>query len=234
MSNMTKTFRDTARAIVAARDNNLLDYGADEQINLATEALDVFHARRPLQAVAGRALDLAGFGEATIHFESTDLDKRYLLVTEVGAALGMEPWKACKWARQRWEWAVLDQRRDDEENGRLGYEYLDDHVDLRVLFYADDVPDAKPDANGKKWEHYGEWLISDSVMLSFLMDSPWGHEFFKNARDHMGIAFRSTFGANVKDERDQEVLNSLFGTDLSEEEALRKAKRGPAVEDGDA
>jgi hypothetical protein len=232
MNDMTLVFESVAYAIVKKHEDALFNYGFEEQIDLAVEQLQNFHKLTPLVPVSGKVIDLAGFGEAPIHFESAEHDKRYLLVTQVGAALGVEPWKACAWSRREWEWAVLEQRSADEErgDGRIGYEGMRDHLDLRVDFIAEGVPDAKPDANGQRWENYGEWLISDDRLLAFLMDSPWGHEFFENAKDHMGIAFMKSFGQNARDEQERDMMDRLFGTDVPEDEALRKARRGPSID----
>lgn len=233
MSDMQMVFEAFSYAIVKPHEDELFNYGFDEQINQAVTRFEQFHKITPLRPVTGKVIDLAGFGEAPIHFESVEHDKRYLRVTEVGAALGMEPWKACEWSQRRWDWAVLDQRSCDEDrgDGRIGYECMRDHLDLGVDFIRHDVPDAKPDGNGERWEDFGEWLVSDDCLILFLMDSPWGHEFFENAKDHMGIGFMNSFGKNAKSDSDRENLDSLFGTDLSEEEALRKATRGPTFDE---
>lgn len=229
---MTAAFEFLAIAIVAANDNNLLEYGPEEQVAHAVKALEHFAKTTPLTPVDDTVIDLAGFGEAAVHFASSD--SRYLLLSEVAGQLGMPVWKACDWAELQHRFAVQDQRRADEErgDGRLGYEHLRDYVDLRFMFTAED-PEAKPDAGGRRCSSYGDWLICNDRLPLFLACSPWGKEFVDNVFDHFSISMRKVWGDKLNELTAYHADGTpapgvkLFHTDLSEEEALRKACRGP-------
>lgn len=131
--------------------------------------------------------------------------------------------------------AVQDQRRADEErgDGLLGYEYMRDYVDLNLWFIADD-PEAKPDAGGRRWSAYGDWLIANDRLPLLLACSPWGKEYVDNVFDHFSIGMRKVWGDKLADLTAYRADGTpapgvrLFHTDLTEEEALRKARRGPA------
>lgn len=216
-------------------DEHLLNEGPKEQARRATAALTRFHARFPLTRVRYKVLDLAGFGEVSVVFESEA--EPYVLIGDVARALGMPVHAACKWARQQQSWAIEDQRRADEDrgDGLLGWDYLSSLCDLRFEFIADD-PEAKPDANGRRWSSYGEWLIARTKLTQLIAISPWGEEFMNNTADHMALGFRAAFGDRVDQLQaytaDGEPSDArLFHTDLTEEEAARKAVRGPVVPD---
>jgi len=207
--------------IVHRHDHQLFNEGPDEQTANGVAALTHFAKTTPLRPVVGRYVDLAGFGQADIVYES-DHDE-YLLLSDVAAALGMPVWKACEWARQDHLWAIEDQRSVDEErgDGRLGYKCLRSLVDLRLDFIEHDVPDAKPDANGERWAQFGEWLIARDRLPAFILVSPWGREFMDNTMPHMAHVGRKVWGS---------AFGALFDTDgMTEEEALRRATRGPNV-----
>jgi hypothetical protein len=207
--------------IVHRHDHQLFNYGPEEQIAYGVEALTHFAKTTPLRPAYGKYIDLAGFGQADIVYES-DHDE-YLLLSDVAAQLGVPVWKACEWARQDHLWAVEDQRRLDEErgDGRLGYECLRSLVDLRVHFIEWDVPDAKPDAQGQRWEDFGEWLIARDRLPAFILASPWAKEFMDNTMAHMAHVARKVWGHG---------FGGLFDTEgMTEEEALRRATRGPNV-----
>lgn len=236
-------FSNFAQIIAARNHESLLNDGPEEQIERAVQALKRFHATTPLSPVSNTVIDLAGFGEAPVHFAS-DGD-RYLLLSEVAQHLGMPAWKACDWARQQRLWAVEDQRTADEErgDGRLGWDCLRDYVDLRFDFIADD-PQATPDVNGKRWSTYGDWLLSATRLPLFIMVSPWGKEFTDNIAPHMGHAMRKAFGDKLKDIPTYDAVDgeptgrsahdSLYGVHgLTEDEALRRARRGPVIEPHD-
>lgn len=237
------SFRVLALDVVTRNLDRLFNDGADEQTDQAVQVLQRFHAVTPLLPVHDVVIDLAGFGEAPVrfaHFDRTDtLAEQYLLLSDLAEAVGMPIWKACEWARLQYQYAVEDQRQLDEDrgDGRLGYDCMRDYIDLGFDFIADD-PEAKPDANGRRWSQYGDWLISQGRLPWFLCCSPWGKEFIDNAKEHMAIGMRKVFGETLKNAKTYDAdgtptggnaYDDLFRTgDLSEEEALRKARRGPS------
>ncbi len=221
MTPSTLPFHQFAKDIVTRNEQHLCDYGPAEQIARAVEALERFHAHTPLRpARPGHMVDLAGFGSAAVHWYGPN--DQYLLISEVGAALGMPAWDTTRWARQQYLYAVEDQRQADEErgDGRLGYELMRDYLDLRLWCVADN-PAAAPDAGGRRYSDYGDWLISSDRLMLFILDSPWGKEFQANMRDLLAHGARKFLGGD------------LFHTDLSEEEARRKARRGPTISMGE-
>lgn len=230
---MNETFKRFIEPLVAeGNGQRLFNDGPEVQIARAVEALEKFAKTTPLHRVTDVWVDMAGFGDAPIHFDA-DGD-RYLLLSEVANQLGVPIWTACEWADQEHLWAIQDQRHQDEErgDGRLGYDCLRDYIDLRLDFIQDN-PEAKPDADGKRWSSYGDWLISDDRLPAFILVSPWGREFMDNTRDHFGHALRKVWGDKLNNltayGADGTPLPgvSLFASDLSEEEALKKARRGP-------
>ncbi|MFI6510047.1 hypothetical protein ACIBCT_20780 [Streptosporangium sp. NPDC050855] len=234
---MRAVFEKFAADIVARNDDHLLDYGPEEQIAKAVEALEKFSKTTPIAlALPGHMIDLAGFGAAPVHFEGTE--DRYLLLSEVAEALGVPVWEACDWADKQQLHALQDQRGLDEErgDGRLGWECLRGYCDLNLSFvvhHADDYPGAEPDANGKKWDFYGDWLISHDRLLAFIADSPWSKEFMTNMSDLFAHGMKKFFGDDIKDlpayraDGTPATAADMFHTDLTEEEARQKARRGP-------
>ncbi len=206
-----------ATALVERHAGRLMDYGPEEQIKNVLAALERFHSFTGIRPVEpGHMIDLAGFGEAPVHFESDD--KRYLLVTEVGTALGMPVWESCAWARKQYAWDVEEQRTRDEErgDGRLGWECLDDYCDLRLWCAAEKPP--SPETGKVHHADYGEWLISHDRLMLLILDSPWSKEFMGNTKDLMAHGMKKFFG-----------MGDLFDTDVPEDEARRNARRGPNI-----
>lgn len=217
---MNDVFRRVAAEIVARNIDHLAEYSADEQVSRAVAALEKFHRTTPLTPVGpGHFVDLAGFGSAAVYF--TGGDRRYVLLSEAAAALGMPAWDACKWARAELLNAIEGQREIDEERGddRLGWDCLRDHCDLGVWFTVEN-PEAPPDAGGRRWSDFGDWLISDERLIALILDSPWGSEFMRNASPLFGHAARKAFG---------EGFGALLPVDIPEDEAVKRARRGPSV-----
>lgn len=219
----------------------LLEEGPEEQAKRVAERLAKFDAKVPLIPVADTVIDLAGFGEARIHF--TSAEDNYLLLSEVADALGWPLQAAVKWADLQYDFALRDQRRLDEErgDGRLGYECMRDYVDLGIWAIVDD-PAAKPDAGGKRYSHTGEWLISHDRLPALLMSSPWSKEFMDNSLPAFGHAMREIWGDKLKTSpvygTDGHVVgnayDNFFSTDgLTKDEAIERARRGPVLDEDD-
>ncbi|NEC92201.1 hypothetical protein [Streptomyces sp. SID12501] len=233
-----------AEKVVAKHDALLLDYGPEEQTARAVAALERISAVKPLAPLpAGTVIDLAGFGEAPVVYVTED--EEYLLLSDIAEALGWPLHKADAWARLQHGYAVRDQRDHDEErgDGRLGWECLLDYIDLRLDLIEDD-PEAKPDAGGRRWSHSGDWLISRDRLPALIMSSPWSKEFMDNSLPAFGHAMRKVWGDKLKDIPTVTVdgtptggnaYDDMFRTDgMTEEEALRRARRGPALDGGTA
>ncbi|MGW0805964.1 hypothetical protein [Nonomuraea sp. NPDC002799] len=241
---ITTTFRDFAAGIVARNDENLCDYGPEEQTAKAVKALEKFHAHTPIEpAPPGLMIDLFGFGSAAIHFVSAE--ERYMLLSELGAELGVPIWEATKWVRQQYLYALEDQRGLDEErgDGRFGWECLRDYLDLE-LWCVTDNPEVKPDAKAGRHVDYGEWLISVDRLMVFILDSPWGKVFMDNTSDIMRIGMQKFMGEGVlsdvpvyrsdgnpalHDDGTPMTARDIWRTPLTEKEAREKARRGPNI-----
>lgn len=237
-------FRDFAAAIVARNDDNLCDYGPEEQTAKAVEALEKFHTHTPLKpAPPGLMIDLFGFGSTRIVFESAE--DRYMVLSELAGALGMPIWEATKWARQQHLYALEDQRQNDEEGdgGRIGWECLRDYCDLG-LWCVTENPEYKPGTKGIRHYDYGEWLISVDRLMLFILDSPWSKEFQRNTSDLMRLGMRKFMSGGLMsdvpvvrtdgnpalhDDGTPMTAADLWHTPLTEEEARRKAHRGPNI-----
>ncbi|WP_062207929.1 hypothetical protein [Streptomyces sp. NBRC 109706] len=210
-----------AGLVVARQADHLLDEGPVQQTITVARRIARFAKNTPLTPTSGKVRDLAGFGEAPVHYRHDDTD--YLLLSEIAEALGWPLPRAHTWADSDHAWAVREQRRTDEErgDGQLGHDLLRGLVDLGLALILDD-PEARPDAGGRRWSLGGDWLVADHRLPALLLVSPWGAEFMDNTSDHFGIVLRQTYG---------DAFGDLFHTDLTEEEALRKARRGPALGD---
>jgi hypothetical protein len=174
---------------------HLMEDGIEGQADRVVAALERLHGRVPLWPVAteGVTADLFGFGRAPVQFVTQEPDQdgrqvRYFLLSELAEPLGIPLHKAHAWA----EWEAVDalraQRERDEEAGALGWDCLNDVVDLGIYLTVDD-PEAAPDASGKRWSIAGEWLVSDRRLLALMTASPWSHVFYENARPLMAHAF---------------------------------------------
>ena len=233
-----------AEVVVAKHDALLCNEGPEEQVARVVAALDRVSKVTLFAPLNGHTvIDLAGFGEAPIVYVTEQ--EGYLLLSDVAAALGWPLHKAHAWARLQHGYAISDQRDRDEErgDGRLGWECLLDYIDLGLDLVEDD-PEAKPDAGGRRWSHSGDWLISKDRLPLLLMSSPWGKEYMNNSLPAFGHAMRKVWGDKLKNiptygpdgtPTGGNAYDDMFRTDgLTEEEALRRARRGPALdEDGD-
>lgn len=230
-----------AERVVAKHDELLLDYGPDEQIARAVKAIERVSAITTFAPVKDIEINLAGFGAAPVSYVTEDDD--YLLLSDVAEALGWPLHKADAWARQQYAFAIQDQRDQDEErgDGRLGWECLMDYVDLGLSLIEDD-PEAKPDANGRRWSRSGDWLISRDRLPLLLMSSPWSEEFVDNTLPAFGHIMREIHGDVLKNiptvhadgtPTGGNAFDDLFSTDgLTKEEAIERAKRGPTLDGG--
>ncbi|MEU8811127.1 hypothetical protein ACN6K5_001344 [Streptomyces violaceoruber] len=220
--------------VLDRHDDHLCNEGPTEQGSRMLKKVNAFARHTPLRPVIDTTVDLAGFGSVPVHFES-DHDE-YVLLSECAEELGWPLWKAHEWAEQQYLWDVRDQRQADEErgDGLLGYEGLRGYVDLQLDLAMDD-----PEAGGTHWVTAGDWLVSTDRLPWLLACSPWGREFVNNTMDAFGHAFVKQFGDKLRDiptygpdgqPTGGNALEDLFGTDLTEEEAFRKARRGPALD----
>lgn len=233
-----------AERIVAKHDDRLINDGPEEQTARAIAALERIGAVTTFGPThAGGIVDLAGFGEAPIVYITKDED--YVLLSDVAEALGWPLYKAHEWAQQENAWAIQDQRDKDEErgDGRLGWECLTDYIDLRLDLFEPDPEHPDRDAHGsRRIKSAGDWLVSKDRLPALLCSSPWGKEFLDNVGDHMGLTFQKVWGDKLKDSPTLHADGTptgktawdMFSSDLTEEEALRKARRGPALDDGPA
>jgi hypothetical protein len=222
---------------------HLMDQGPDEQAERITERLEKFHARTPIYPVRMQNIEinLFGFGRALVHFAAFGDDgkstERYLLLSEVAEQLGIPLHKADKWANRDHDDALRSQRERDEERGELGWECLNDLVNLGLWMTVDDS-EAKPDASGNRWSFAGDWLISADRILALMTISPWQEEFMNNAMPLFGHAMRETMGDKLRDvptyradgtATGGNAFDSLASTDgLTVDEAAKRAMRGPS------
>ncbi|TDC47654.1 hypothetical protein E1281_25985 [Actinomadura sp. KC345] len=180
---------EIANRFEAADDIHLMDEGPREQAARITERLTALHDREPLYPVTLQKVtaDLFGFGRAQVHFVTQDgdddgrPDAQYFLLSELAEPLGIPLHKAHEWAQREDVDALRAQRERDEERGFLGWDFMNDVIDLGVWLTVPD-PEARPDADGKRWSTAGEWLVSDRRLLSLMTASPWSHEWFENSR----------------------------------------------------
>src|SRR5262245_48358984 len=120
-------------------DEQLLDYGPEEQAVTARETLERFHRTTPLMPVIGAVVDLPGFGEVQLRYDSTVTDDRYFLASDLAEALGWPLGRLHSQLELQCGYAVHDQRRKDEDrgDGRLGYDLLRGYLDLGLSLVID-------------------------------------------------------------------------------------------------
>lgn len=242
-------FQTFAERVVADYDENLLDYGPEEQVERVVAALTKFDARRPLRPYVETA-NAFGFGTTQTCFitgegEASDI---YMRLLPLASALGIRPGVADKLAEQRYLWNVRDQREEDEKTGILGWECLNDWVNLDLNLVIDD-PEEKPDAGGRRYAWVSDWLVSVDRIPELVLLSPWGKEFMENATPMFAYAFKASglaakaheVGSIVKQVDDDgavawvpsgRTLADALDEDragLSETEARDQAFRGPSL-----
>lgn len=220
------TIEQLARQFMARPDVSTLDYDEDDQVKHVLENLAKFTETTPLWPVEGRMVNLSGYGRTPIVAKAAKGDDEYVSLAATADALGWPHHLAYAWAEKQRDHTIRDQRECDEErgDGRLGWECLRDYFDLGLWLTVDD-PAAKPDAGGSRWSYTGEFLVSTDRLVVMLMDSPWGKEFMDGAQDLMRHAFKDTFGGG-------QAMPGME-PELSLDEAIRKAKRGPALDNPD-
>ncbi|MEV4001009.1 hypothetical protein [Actinomadura sp. NPDC049753] len=235
-----------------ADDVHLMEDGPKEHAARVAEALEHLHGRVPLwpATLQDVTADLFGFGRAPIRFVTQDGDEdgeqvRYFLLSELAEPLGITLPKAHAWAEQEQVEALRAQRAIDQERGELGWECMNDVIDLGVWLTVDD-PEAKPDASGARWSTAGEWLVSDRRLLPLMTWSPWSKVFYENARPllahamlHSGLADKlddaptyrtiETCDGETRTGRTGETLGDHIREDaarMSVEDAAKRAMRG--------
>lgn len=231
-------FNTFAATLVQRHDEYLLDYGPDEQAERIVKAMGRLNGFSPLTPVIGTSIDLAGFGKVpALYVSTTDV---YMLLSDISGQLGWFHPRAHEWAEKEYGHAVQDQRRADEErgDGHLGWEYMRDYIDLGLSLCVDD-PEAKPDAGGRRWSFSGDWLISKDRIPALLMSSPWGKEYMDNSLPAFRHAMREVWGDKLRQspvygpdgQPTGDSAFDLFEPELSKDEALRRARRGPALDE---
>jgi hypothetical protein len=230
---MRRYFEAFAELTVTPHLDNLMEYGEEEQVENIVQALTKFHRTTPVWPEL-EPINLFGFGTTRTYFRRQEDGVSYFSVVETGKALGMTPWDACAWAEREYGYALKAQREADEERGSLGYKHVRDYLNLNVWFIADDSL-ANPDAGGRRWSDYGDWLVSADRLMWFISCSPWQKEFVDNSMDLFAMGMRSAFGEKLDDLTAYHADGTpapdaqLFATDLTEEEAIAKALRGPVI-----
>jgi hypothetical protein len=240
-------FWQFAEQLVAKNDDRLFNEGPDEQAATVLQAMDRLNRIAPLAPVLNTDVDLAGFGKAPLLYAADDGNEEvdYLLLSDVADALGWFMPRAHEFVEKMAGFDLEDQRREDEErgDGRLGWRRMRDYIRLGIDLIVDD-PEAKPDANGKRWSDYTDWLVSRDRLPALLSASPWSKEFMDNTMPAFGYAMREIWGDQLKGvptysadgtPTGGNAYDDMFRTDgLTEEEARRRARRGPGLDPDDA
>ncbi|MCD0450786.1 hypothetical protein LO762_16535 [Actinocorallia sp. API 0066] len=231
----------------AGQTYTLMNEGPAEQAKRGLENLNRVYAHRKLFPVLDPTvmINLWGFGGVQVHFVTFGPDDkathRYVLMSELAEALAVHPAHADKWLHMEQEQALRAQREHDEEAGTLGWDYVLDVIDLGLDMIVDD-PEAKPDRDGRRRSHASDALIEADRLLSFMTISPWNREFLDNSSALWGHAFRHAFGDKLAEspvfDSDGNAIPGKSAADflgdtegLTEEEAARRAIRGPGLPD---
>ncbi|MFD3640675.1 hypothetical protein [Streptomyces griseus] len=236
-------FLTFAERLVEKNDDRLFNDGPEKQVEHTLKALGRLDRIAPLALVTGTEVDLAGFGVAPLLFTATVRDRRvdYMLLSDVADALGWFMPRAHEWAELEAGFALEDQRKEDEErgDGRIGWDLMRNYIRLDIDLIVDD-PEAKPDAGGKQWSSYSDWLISTDRLPALLSSSPWSKEFMDNVMPALSHSLRNIWGDKLKDiptisaegvPTGTSLFDAMCDTDgLTEEEALQRARRGPSLD----
>ncbi|MEU3835568.1 hypothetical protein [Streptomyces microflavus] len=236
-------FEEFAKLLVTKNDDRLFNYDPDEQAERITKALHRMDHVAPLVPLTDADVDLAGFGTAPLIFTATlgDRGVDYLLLSHVADELGWFMPRAHEWAELQAGFALEDQRTEDEErgDGRLGWDRMRDYIRLDIDLIVDDS-EAKPDAGGKRWSSYSDWLIARDRLPALLSSSPWSKEFMDNVMPAFSYSMRNIWGDRLKDvvtysgdgvPTGSSLYDALRDTGgLSEEEALQRARRGASLD----
>ena len=234
-------FQAFAEEVVAKHDAHLLNYGTDEQVPTVLQKMDRLHRIAPLTAVTGTSIDLAGFGTAPLLYHTAGAEPfEYLLLSDISDGLGWFMPRAHDFVEKMAAFDLEDQRREDEErgDGRLGWRWMRNYIGLGLELVIDD-PSSKPDAGGRRMSEFSDWLVSRERIPALLSASPWSKEFMDNTMPAFGYAMREAWGDRLKDiptyrtggTPSGNAFDDLFRTDgLTEEEALKRARRGPALD----
>lgn len=235
-------FQAFAEQVAAKHDDHLLNYGPEEQAATVVLRMDRLNRIAPLTPVSDTSIDLAGFGTAPLVYVANDGREpvEYLLLSDIAEALGWFMPRAHGFVEKMAGFDLEDQRRVDEErgDGRIGWDRMRDYIRLDVELVTED-PESKPDAGGRRMSDFSDWLISRDRIPALLSASPWSKEFRDNTMPAFGYAMREAWGDKLR-----EILtyrtdgtpagnayDDLFSADgLTEEEALKRARRGPAVD----
>lgn len=239
-------FQGFAERLVAKHDNNLLNYGPEEQTAMVVRAMERLNGIAALVPVDDTDVDLAGFGKAPMLYTAYHGNRAvdYLLLSDVADALGWFMPRAHKFAELMAGFDLEDQRREDEErgDGRLGWSRMRDYIRLDLELIVDD-PESKPDAGGRRMSDFTDWLVSRDRLPALLSASPWSKEFMDNTMPAFGYAMREIWGDKLKQipthtgdgtPTGGTAYDDMFRADgLTEEEAQQRARRGPALDEDD-
>ncbi|MGX6605597.1 hypothetical protein ACWKSP_26215 [Micromonosporaceae bacterium Da 78-11] len=242
-------FRAFAEQVVADYDENLLDYGPEEQAARVVTALEKLDGRRALRPHI-ETIDAFGFGAAQTCFATGDgaSSDAYLRLLPLASAIGISPHRADALAGQRHLWNVNDQRDKDEKSGVLGWDYMNDWVSLDLNLIVDNLR-VEPDAGGRRAAFVSDWLVSLDRLPELMMLSPWGKEFMDNASPMFAHAFQAS-GLAAKAHEVQSVVKQVADDGevswvpsgrtladalaedrlgLTQDEARARAFRGPSL-----
>ncbi|NMI57093.1 MULTISPECIES: hypothetical protein [unclassified Streptomyces] len=239
-------FLGFAEQLVAKYDAHLLNCGPEEQTAMVLRAMERLNGIAALTPVEDTEVDLAGFGKAPMLYTASYGNRaaEYLLLSDVAEALGWFMPRAHRFAEKMAGFDLEDQRREDEErgDGRLGWNRMRDYIRLDLELIIDD-PKSKPDAGGRRMSDFSDWLVSRDRLPALLSASPWSKEFMDNTMPAFGYAMRAAWGDKLKNiptvaadgtPTGGNAYDDLFSTDgLTEEEAQRRARRGPALDPND-
>lgn len=212
----------------------------------------------PTDLLDEETINLFGFGRVRQLLRKFDKDTGaatrdgYFWGHEAAAALGWDGAQFAKWCDSMRGFDLSEQRHRDEEAGTLGWDYLKYHPMGVSVWVGDDASDDHYVNGGmsgpimRYWQDI--WLIDTDRLMAMMSASPWSSEFMDAVIPLMSHAFaHSGLEERAKDvpayqrrenslgEVTTEVVGSLadmFARDregISEEEAVRRAMRGPGV-----
>ncbi|MCP2168113.1 hypothetical protein [Goodfellowiella coeruleoviolacea] len=197
------------------------------------------------------------FGYGTVHEVLSGSEGHgYFWGHEAANALGWDQAEFAKWSEEQWHWDLVMQREADEESGTLGWDCIH-HYPMHVNVWQGEGNSRDHYVNGvmqgpimRYWTDL--YLISTDRLMGMMMSSPWGEEWFESVKPMLSWGFKKsgledllsgvktyTDDVNSLGEVETRETGGSLGDSIArdregvtEEEAIRRAFRGPVFDQG--
>lgn len=213
-------------------------------------------------AGSGTLIDLFGYGKVRevlsppSRAAAEDGVHGFFWGHDAAEALGWDTAEFIKWCQRERAWELDDQRREDEESGVVGWGCLN-IFPLGVEVWQGEGDSRDHHVNGMMsgpiMRYWGDlWLVSTSKILPMMSSSPWSREWMDSVIPMMAFGLQASgleeqigglgsYSARTNSlgettfEPTGRTLADHFAADregYTEEEAIRRAFRGPVADLG--